>query len=309
MAMVETVALTLVALIGLWLLRRTEGREVTGGGRKGGAVAVSVRPRTRRLMTLLATGLTLLLLLPHFTLVLLSFVPVGTWTTEPVPPAYTVGNYVALFGEPERFRPLFNSFWMATLAMVVAMAIAVAAGHLIVRRRVGVRGPLEWLLSLPWVVPGTVFAIALATMFAVQAPLAGRFVLIGTIWLLPLAYLIRNLPMAGRAVLAGYRQLDPSMEEAAATLGAGRWRTLRRITLPLLKPALAAGATLAFATGLGDFVTSIMLYTYDTRPISLEILSSLRSADIGVAAAYGVFLMVISAAVFAIGSDRRTATG
>ena len=310
MAMVETVALTLVALLGLWLLRRTEGREVIGGGRKGGgAVPAKVRPQTRRLMTGLATALTLLLLLPHFTLVLLSFVPVGTWTTEPVPPAYTVGNYLALFSEPERFRPLFNSVWMATLAMVAAMAIAVAAGHLIVRKRVGVRGPIEWLLSLPWVVPGTVFAIALATMFAVQAPLAGRFVLIGTIWLLPLAYLIRNLPMAGRAVLAGYRQLDPSMEEAAATLGAGRWRTLRRITLPLLKPALAAGATLAFATGLGDFVTSIMLYTYDTRPISLEILSSLRSADIGVAAAYGVFLMVISAVVFAIGSDRRTATG
>jgi iron(III) transport system permease protein len=165
------------------------------------------------------------------------------------------------------------------------------------------------LLNLPWAVPGTVFAIALATMFAVHTPAAGRFVLIGTIWLLPLAYLIRNLPMAGRAVLAGYRQLYPSMEEAAATLGAGRWRTLRRITLPLLKPALAAGATLAFATGLGDFVTSIVLYTYDTRPISLEILSSLRSADIGVAAAYGVFLMVISAIVFALGSDRKTATG
>ena len=72
---------------------------------------------------------------------------------------------------------------------------------------------------------------------------------------------------------------------------------------------MAAGATLAFATGLGDFVTSIMLYTYDTRPISLEILSSLRQADIGVAAAYGVFLMVISALVFALGSERKTATG
>lgn len=310
MAMVETVALTLVALVGLWLLRRTEGREVIGGGRKGAAATPApVTRRTRRLMTGFATVITLLLLLPHFTLILLSFVPVGTWTTEPVPPSYTTHNYLALFSEPERFRPLFNSLWMATVAMVAAMIIAVAAGHLVVRKRTPFRGTIEWLLSAPWAVPGTVFAIALATMFAVDAPWAGRFVLIGTIWLLPLAYLIRNLPLAGRAVLAGYRQLDPSMEEAAATLGAGRWRTLRRITLPLLKPALAAGASLAFATGLGDFVTSIMLYTYDTRPISLEILSSLRQADIGVAAAYGVFLMVISAVVFAIGTDQKTATG
>jgi iron(III) transport system permease protein len=58
-------------------------------------------------------------------------------------------------------------------------------------------------------------------------------------------------------------------------------------------------------TGLGDFVTSVVLYTYDTRPLSLEILSSLRQGDIGVAAAYGVFLMLLSAAVFALGRERN----
>jgi iron(III) transport system permease protein len=78
------------------------------------------------------------------------------------------------------------------------------------------------------------------------------------------------------------------------------------VTLPLLRPALAAGATLAFVTALGDFVTSIILYTYNTRPISLEILASLRDSDVGVAAAYGVFLMVLSAGVFVMGSERRT---
>lgn len=308
MAMVETVSLTLVALVGLWLLRRSEGGEVSGGRKGAAPPRRKAGRRQRMLLTLAASVLTVILLLPHFTLVLLSFVPVGTWTTEALPPAYTAGNYLALLSEPERFRPLFNSLWMATLAMIVAMVIAVMAGHLVVRRRTPGARLIEWLLSLPWAVPGTVFAIALATMFAVDAPWAGRVVLIGTLWLLPLAYLVRNLPMAGRAVVAGYRQLDPSMEEAAASLGAGRWRTLRRVTLPLLKPALAAGATLAFATGLGDFVTSIMLYTYDTRPISLEILSSMRNSDIGIAAAYGVFLMVISAVVFALGSERKTAT-
>ena len=60
-------------------------------------------------------------------------------------------------------------------------------------------------------------------------------------------------------------------------------------------------------TALGDFVTSIVLYTYDTRPISLEILSSLRQADVGVAAAYGVVLMVLSALVFTAAADRQGA--
>jgi iron(III) transport system permease protein len=76
------------------------------------------------------------------------------------------------------------------------------------------------------------------------------------------------------------------------------------VILPLLRPALVAGASLAFVTAFGDFVTSIMLYTYDTRPISLEILSSLRQSDVGVAAAYGVVLMLVSATVFALGAER-----
>jgi iron(III) transport system permease protein len=188
----------------------------------------------------------------------------------------------------------------------VAVALAVAAHS---RRRVKSQGLLEGLLAIPWAVPGTVVAIALATTFSVHAPLAGRFVLVGTLWILPLAYLVRNLPVAGRAVLAGARQLDPALEEASASLGAGRARTLRRVTLPLLRPALAAGASLAFVTAFGDFVTSIMLYTYDTRPISLEILASLRQADVGTAAAYGVVLMSVSAAVFFLAGETRGATG
>jgi iron(III) transport system permease protein len=149
-----------------------------------------------------------------------------------------------------------------------------------------------------------VFAVALATAFSVSAPLALRWVLVGTVAILPLAYLVRNLPVTGRAVLAGYRQLDPSLEEAAASLGAGAWRTLRRVTLPQLKPALAAGASLAFIGALGDFVTSIILYTYQNRPISMEINASLRVNEMGVAAAFGVVLMVVSAVVLAIGARR-----
>jgi iron(III) transport system permease protein len=195
-----------------------------------------------------------------------------------------------------------NSVWLATAATVVATAIALGGALLSARRPTAPRRAIVGLLALPWAVPGTVFAIALATAYSVHAPWAGRVVLVGTIWILPLAYLVRNLPITSRAILAGVRALDPSLDEAAASLGAGRWRALRRVTLPLLRPALLAGASLAFVTAFGDFVTSIMLYTYDTRPISLEILSSLRQADVGVAAAYGVVLMLVSAAVFALGS-------
>jgi iron(III) transport system permease protein len=309
MAMVETVSLTLVALGALWLLRGTHTPDQPGGGRKGTPPARIPLQRgwLRRLLGGVGWGLTLLLLLPHLTLLLVSFVPVGTWTTEPLPPAYTIGNYLTLVRDPVRARPLLNSLWLATVATAAAIAIALLAGIVSARRRAPGRRLLEGMLALPWAVPGTVFAIALATAFSVRAPWSGRFVLVGTLWILPLAYLVRNLPITSRAILAGFRSLDPSMDEAAATLGAGRWRTLRRVTLPLLRPALLAGGSLAFVTAFGDFVTSIMLYTYDTRPISLEILASLRQSDVGVAAAYGVVLMLVSGAVFGLGAERGSA--
>jgi iron(III) transport system permease protein len=306
LAMVQTVVLSVLALAGLGLAREGGAVAVAGGGKGLAPAATPIHSAgLRRTATLGGWLLGVLLLLPHATLLLLSLVPVGTWTIETLPPAYTWHNYRTLVTEPERLRPLVNSLWMATASTLAALAVAVLAGILVVRRPGPGSRLIERLLALPWLVPGTVFAVALATAFSVHAPWTGRLVLVGTLWILPLAYLVRNLPIASRAVLAGFRGLDPALEEASASLGAGRWRTLARVTIPLLRPALAAGATLAFVTALGDFVTSIILYTYDTRPLSLEILASLRQGDVGVAAAYGVLLMLLSALVFALGSERK----
>jgi iron(III) transport system permease protein len=306
LAMVETMSLALVAIAVLLVLRGTGGDDVLVALGKGTA------PRrrqlrsagTRALAACAGWALALLLLLPHLTLVLVSLVPYATWTTQALPPVLSLVNYRRLFGESERLRPLLNSLWMAGASTAGALVLALIAAWLVVRRRVAMRRLMEGLLALPWALPGTVFAIALATTFSVSRPLALRWVLVGTALILPVAYLVRNLPIAGRAVFAGYRQLDPALEEAAASLGAGRWATLGRVTLPLLEPALAAGASLAFVTALGDFVTSIVLYTYDTRPIAMEILSSLRQNELGIAAAFGVVLMVASAAVLGIGARR-----
>jgi iron(III) transport system permease protein len=306
-AMLETVALAVIALAGFAIVQRSEGGRLVVSVGKGTAPPLRriAHPLARRAAAAAGWCLGVVMLLPHLTLILVSLVPSGTWTTQALPPVLSLGNYVRLLAEPERLRPLVNSLWMAAVATIAAVALAAYAAHLAVRRRVALRRAIETLLALPWAVPGTVVAIALATLFSVRSPLTGRWVLVGTAVILPLAYLVRSLPLTGRALLAGFRQLDPSLGEAAASLGAGPWRRTWRVTLPLLKPALAAGASLAFITALGDFVTSILLYTYDTRPISIEILSSLRLADVGVAAAFGVVLMAVSAT--ALGAGARIA--
>lgn len=305
-AMVETIALVCLSLVALLLASRIGGVGTRGAG-KGLAPApkrTGSRP-SRWGIGLLAWTLTTWLLLPHIALTVVSLVPQGAWNTTVLPTAWTVGNYVTLITDPVRWRPFGTSLWMASLsaaiAAVLALAVAVAARD----PRRAISRWLEGGLALPWAVPGTVYAIALATMFSVVQPAAGRFVLIGTLWLLPLAYLIRSLPVIGRPVVAAIRGLDPALDEAAASLGAGAWRSFVTVTLPLLAPVLAGAAALAFVTGLGDFMTSIILYTYDTRPVSLEILGAIRQGQLGVAAAYGVVLTVLSTTAFVLAERSR----
>jgi len=299
MAQVETVMLAVLALLGLWAMRRAD--------RAAGATGVrGVAPSRRHLRSPLArlgTGavgwlLAGLLLLPHAVLLLVSLVPPFTWTNQWVPPVLQLSNWTGLFAQPEKLRPVLNSLWMAAASTIAALALGFVAARLSVVRKGFLSAALDWLIALPWAIPGTVFAVALATTFGVSQPWLGRFVLIGTPWILPLAYLVRSLPLTGRGALAGLRSLDPALEEAAASLGADRWRRLWRVVVPMLRPALAAGAGLAFITALGDFVVSVVLYTYDTRPISMEIVSSLRLQDLGTAAVYGVLLMTASTAAF-----------
>ncbi len=301
---VESVVLAIASLLFLFLLQRWEGAREYTGTTKGLGTAPPAPAGRRWLWTAAATAFVGVLLLPHLTVLIVSLVPEGTWTTELFPPVLSPEPYRRLFGDPQRLVPVLNSLKMATLATVANVVFAVAAGWLLARGRFRGKGVLNALTILPWAIPGTVLAVALATTFSVHAPAAGRFVWVGTWGILPLAYFIRNVPLVTRAALGSFRQLDPSLEEAAASLGASRATTVRRVILPLVLPGLAAGALLAFVTALGEFVSSVLLYTHRTRPIAVEMFSALRDFDFGGAAAYGVLLIVLTGIVFAFGYRR-----
>src|SRR5436853_245030 len=133
LATVETVALALVAIVALALIRRTEGSDVLFALGKG------IAPRRRQLRRPAVRGLAaaagwlfaFVLLLPHLTLLLVSLVPYGTWTTETLPPQVSLVNYQRLLAEPDRLAPLLNSLWMAAASTAAAIAIALAAGALV----------------------------------------------------------------------------------------------------------------------------------------------------------------------------------
>ena len=303
MALVETVILASASLVFLWLLRRYEGGRQYGSIGKGvQAARRHIRGRVARLSVAIAgAAMVTVLLLPHLTLLLVSLVPQGSWTTQILPPRYSLENYKALLSAPELLRPVINSLEMAAVSTAAAVIFCFVAAYLVVRRRFPGRRLIGTLVVVPWALPGTVVAIGLATTFSVHNPLVGRFVLIGTFWMLPVAYFIRTMPLVAQATIASFRQFDPSLEEAARSLGASWLMAMRRVALPLVLPGLAAGAMLAFVSSLGEFVASILLYTPRSRPISIEILAQLRAFDFGAAAALGVVLAVLMAAVFAGG--------
>lgn len=183
---------------------------------------------------------------------------------------------------------------MSGIATILSLLFGFGVAYATVRSRWrwGARA-LEVVALLPFAIPGTVLAINFILAFNSPTVFGGYQVLVGTFWILPLAYFVRNMPLVIRSSIAGLEQVDPSLEEAAKNLGADWTRRLRKVLLPVLLPSIISGGLLTFIACMGDFVTSIMLYTVFNRPIAVEIFSQLRLFNFGSAAAYSVVLLVL----------------
>jgi len=294
LAYVETTVLALSAVAGLVLFRWLDRKRKYTLASKGGRSRRIIRSRrVQNFTTIAAAAIVVALVMPHLMVVLVSFARDGAWTTQVLPPEYTLENYRRLFSESELWRPITNSVSMALVATAANLVVCFLAAYLIVFRKFAGRGLLELLVVLPWAIPATAIALGLAATFNRNDLLTGRVLLVGTFWILPLAYFIRDIPLVASAVEGSLRQMDESLEDAARGLGASWLLTMRRVILPAARPGLIAGGLLAAVTAVGEFVASVVLYTHANRPISMEILAQLRALAFGTAAAYSVLLIVL----------------
>jgi iron(III) transport system permease protein len=303
MAVTETVILAIISLATLVVFQRYEGtRRFVAAALKGSTRRRQpiTSGRLRTVATLLAILFSIVLALPVVTLVLVSFAREGSWTTETLPAAYTTANYLRLFSEPQSSEVFINSLLMSAIAAVAALLWSFCVVTLIVRRGRGFisqgwRRLLSLLVLVPWALPGTVVAVSVAEAYGKPGLLSGSFVLVGTFWILPVVYFLRFMPLVVRALQASMEQLDPTLEEAAGSLGARAWQRFFRVTLPLVWPGAVAGTLLAFVIALGEYVASVIVFVPANRPISIAIASELRDFNLGAAAAYGVVLIGIIA--------------
>lgn len=301
-----SVVLTLISLLVLIFMRRYRAKKLF-------VIRHKSVPKTdvslyKNKINIPATSVTILftlvIMLPILTLLFLSFVPEGSLMRNFFRESFTADNYIKILKEPQFFEPFYNSISMSVIAVLITLLIGVGASYLIAKKKMKSGNFLESIISLPYGIPGTVIALSFILSFNLPSVFTFFISLVGSFWIIPLAYSVRNLPLLTQSTIAGFHSLDPSLEEASQTLGAGGYRTFRRIILPLIFPSVLNGALLVFINSVGEFVSTILLYTYSTKTISVEIYSQIRMYNTGAAASYGIFLFAVVMAV--VYFSRRT---
>jgi iron(III) transport system permease protein len=294
-AATQSVILSIVSISFLLFMRWYQNRKDYRMASKGiGAHRSEVKnPFMKWVMVVTGIIGVIILLLPHFTILLLSLVPDGTWTFQTYPTVFNMENYRLLFEDPNIFKPLRNSLLMAVIATLANLVFGVIASYVLVKRKFVGKSFVDILVMIPWALPATVIGMNL--IFAFNEPSVFSFgqILVGTFWILPLAYFIRHIPLVVRSTNAVLEQLDDSIEEAARNLGAKWFYTFRRVIFPIIMPGVLSGTLLAFIESVGEFPTSVLLYTISNRPISIEIMNQLRMFNMGQAAAYGMIQITL----------------
>ncbi|MBO1004206.1 ABC transporter permease [Pseudogracilibacillus auburnensis] len=206
-----------------------------------------------------------------------------TWGKDPLPSGYTLNHYKTIF--TSSLGNIQNSLILAFGALVLSIIISVFVSYFVVRQN---SVTLDFMTTIPLVVPGIAFGIALIQTFNV-APLQ----LTGTAAILIIAYSIRRLPYMVRSTVGTMQSIKADIEEAAVNLGASTFTAAVTIIGPLMIPGIAAGSVLVFITVLKETSITILLAPAKWAPMSLAIFQNILRAEYYSAAAMSIILVVL----------------
>lgn len=194
------------------------------------------------------------------------------------------------------------TFWSSLGAGLVNAFFGTVTAWCLARYRFPGRKFLDVIIDLPFALPGAVGGIALVGMFAHNG-MIGRFLaplgidIAYTAWGVPLALLFVGIPFVVRSVEPVIENLEPEMEEASASLGAGPRATFLRVILPALTPAILSGFTMAFARGLGEYGSVIFVagnIPFESEVTSRLIYNRLDQYDIAGATAVAALMVLVA---------------
>jgi ABC-type Fe3+ transport system, permease component len=186
----------------------------------------------------------------------------------------------------------WNSFWttleIALIAAPLTAIVGLLTAWLIVRQKFAGRQTFEFLLMLSFAIPGTVIGVSYVMAYNLP-PLE----ITGTALILIACFVFRNMPVGVRGGIAAMSQLDKSLDEASLTLGANSFRTLRKVVLPLLKPAISAALVYAFVRAITSISAVIFLVSAQYNMATSYIVGLVENGEYGVAIAYSTVLIVV----------------
>jgi iron(III) transport system permease protein len=230
-------------------------------------------------------------LLPHIGIVLLSFAKV--WSFSLLPSTYTLGHYEEILFRAPHF--VINTLIYTLLAAALDIVLGAAIAFLLLRTGVPGRNFLDAIATMPLAIPGVVLAVGYLRVFhgwefpGLGSPLTSSWLI------LVVAYTMRRLPYTVRACYAALQQVHVTLEESAQNLGANRFRTFMKITLPMIGGGLVAGGLIAFVTSCVELASTIMLVPrIELGPISYGIYLYMQSPlGRGAGAALGVVAILL----------------
>ena len=202
----------------------------------------------------------------------------------------TFHNYIEMFEVGKDY--IIDSLSLSTLATPITGILGMFIAFLVIRKKFMGRGVMEFVSMLTFAVPGTVVGIGYILAFN-QSSALFPFVLTGTAWIITTLLIFRNMPVGIRSGIAALQQIDPSIEEASADLGADSNRTFRKITLPMIAPAFFSGLAFSFVKAMTAISAIIFVVSGKWNLITVAILGFVDNSQYAQAAAMSLLLIVI----------------
>ena len=247
-------------------------------------------------------------LMPIATVILYSFAEFETIVSREFPKALTLENYIRVFSTDVTVKPFFNSIILSLTAVAMVLVICVISSLAIHKLKNKAVTILEYTLLIPWIIPATMLAVGLISVYSLPSPLVFQQVLLGSFILLPIAYAVTHIPSAMRLMRASLYMIHNSHEEAARSLGASPSYTFFKVVLPVIKPTIVSVGAITFNGLLSEYTVSALLYSASNTPLGI-VLRSQESVPNPYNAAntlvYIVVLMVISAITLALTQKYR----
>jgi putative spermidine/putrescine transport system permease protein len=213
------------------------------------------------------------------------------------PEGYSLRWFGAILGNSNFTGGFIVSMQVGVAATLVGLVVGVPAALAIARRRFPGRGFINTLLLMPLVVPGIVLGTSLYVA-QIETEILTGLPLLGQKLGLVVAHVLVVVPWVVRLVTASLAGRDPSVEEAAQSLGATPWTTFRRVTLPMIRPGIVAGAMFGFVMSFGNLEMSLFLVGPGRTTLPIAILQYLEwKIDPTVAAVSVVQILLIAVAM------------